>query len=387
MSDSEQHGPLKGIRVVEMAAIGPVPFAGMMFADMGAEVVRIDRVTPAHLGIEVETRFDFMARGKASIAVDLKRPEGVTVARRLIAKADAVIEGFRPNVMERLGLGPDECLHLNPRLVFGRCSSWGARGPLAHTASHEINLLALSGSLAAMSMKGPPMPPLNLIGDFGGAAMSLACGVLAALLAAKTTGKGQVVSTSIAGGTLGLMPMIYGLHAAGLWSLARGENLLDGGAPFYRTYETRDGKYVAVGAIEQKFFVALLKKLELQDQVEAARQNDLATWPRVTALFEKCFAMKTRDEWSAVFAGSDACVTPVLDMVEAPRHPQHVAAEAFMDIAGTQQPAPSLRFSESQHIPKAGSPAVGGDTSAILGALGYGAAEQDGLVKAGVVAR
>ena len=380
-------GPLAGMRIVEMAAIGPVPFAGMMLADMGAEVIRVDRTVSADLGIEVETRFEFMARGKKSIAADLKQAAGLDVVRRLIADADALIEGFRPGVMERLGLGPDACLKSNPRLVFGRCSGWGEHGPLAPTASHDLNYLGLSGCLAAMGIKGAPTPPLNLIGDFGGAAMSLVVGVLAGLLAAKTTGKGQVASTNISDATLGLMPMIYGLYAADRWSLNRGENLLDGGAPFYRTYETKDGLYMAVGAIEQKFFTELLKKLGLLDQVDVKRQNDTATWPAVTALFEKCFIQKTRDEWSALFAGSDACVTPVLDLSEVPKHPQQIAAGAFIEIDGLQQPAPCPRFSVSKQTPQGGAPEIGAQTADVLRRLGYSDAELDNLFKAGAVSQ
>jgi alpha-methylacyl-CoA racemase len=378
-------GPLAGMRIVEMAAIGPVPFAGMMLADMGAEVIRVDRTADAGLGIEVETKYEFMARGKKSIAADLKQPAGLDVVRRLIASADALIEGFRPGVMERLGIGPDECLNANPKLVFGRCSGWGERGPLAPTASHDLNYLGLSGCLAAMGLKGPPVPPLNLIGDFGGAAMSLVVGILAGLLSAKTTGRGQVASTNISDATLGLMPMIFGLYAADRWSLTRGQNLLDGGAPFYRCYETKDGLYMAVGAIEQKFFIELLKKLELLDQVDVKRQNDPATWPAVTALFEKCFIQKSRDEWSAHFAGSDACVTPVLDLAEVPKHPQQIAAGAFIEIDGLQQPAPCPRFSVSQQTPQGGAPEIGAHTAEVLGRLGYTEIELAGLFKARAV--
>jgi alpha-methylacyl-CoA racemase len=380
-------GPLAGIRIVEMAAIGPVPFAGMMLADMGAEVIRVDRTADAGLGIEVETKYEFMARGKKSIAADLKQPTGLAVVRRLIADADGLIEGFRPGVMERLGLGPDECLKSNPRLVFGRCSGWGDKGPLAPTAAHDLNYLGLSGALAAMGIKGAPTPPLNLIGDFGGAAMSLVVGILAGLLAAKTTGKGQVASTNISDATLGLMPMIYGLYAADRWSIKRGENLLDGGAPFYRTYETKDGRYMAVGAIEQKFFTELLKKLNLLDQVDIKRQNDRATWADVGALFAKTFLTKARDEWSALFAGSDACVTPVLDLDEVPKHPQQIAAGAFIEIGGVQQPAPCPRFSVTHQTPFGGAPEIGADTGDVLRRLGYADAELTSLFNAGAVAQ
>jgi alpha-methylacyl-CoA racemase len=379
-------GPLAGVRIIEMAAIGPVPFAGMMLADMGAEVIRVDRTADAGLGIEVEAKYEFMARGKKSIAADLKQPSGLAVVRRLIADADALIEGFRPGVMERLGLGPDDSLKSNPRLVFGRCSGWGDKGPLAPTAAHDLNYLGLSGCLAAMGIKGAPTPPLNLIGDFGGAAMTLVVGVLAGLLAAKTTGKGQVTSTNISDATLGLMPMIYGLYAADRWSLTRGENLLDGGAPFYRTYETKDGLYMAIGCIERKFFTEMLTKLGLLDQVDVKRQNDRATWASVGALLEKTFITKTRDEWSAHFAGSDACVTPVLGLDEVPKHPQQIAAGAFIEIGGVQQPAPCPRFSVTHQTPLGGSPEVGANTGDVLRGLGYEEAELASLFKAGAVA-
>lgn len=379
-------GPLEGVKVVEMAAIGPVPLCGMGLADMGAEVICIDRVVNANLGIAVETKFDCMRRGKKSIAVDLKQTEGIELVRRLIAESDAVIEGFRPDVMDRLGLGPETSLADNPRLVFGRSSGWGDKGPMANMASHDLNYLGLSGCLAAMSISGPPIPPLNLIGDFGGAAMHLLVGVVAGLYAAKSTGKGQVVSASISDGTLGLMPMAYGLFGAGEWSLERGQNYLDGGAPFYRTYETSDGRYMVVGSIERKFFIELLSKLDLKDQVDASRQNDRATWPDVTALFEKTFAQKTRDAWGKHFEGSDACVTPVLDMSEAPTHPQQIASEAFMDLDGVLQPTPVPKFSVTRHKPSKGAPRIGAHTAEVLARLGYGEKELAVFGKNGLIA-
>ncbi len=383
---SAAKGPLAGVKVVEMAAIGPVPFCGMGLADMGAEVICVDRVFNANLGIAVETKFDYMRRGKKSIAVDLKNSNGLGIVRRLIANADVVIEGFRPGVMERLGLGPDTCIADNPALVFGRTSGWGDKGPLSNVAGHDINYLSLSGGLAAMGLNGPPTPPLNLVGDFGGAAMHLLVGVVAGLFSAKTTGKGQVVSASIADGTLGLMPMIYGLYEAGEWSLERGQNYLDGGAPFYRTYETSDGRYVAVGAIEPKFFKELVTKLNLDGEVELDSQNDRETWPETTALFAKTFSAKTRDAWGAHFEGSDACVTPVLDMSEAPAHPQHVASGAFIDIGGVRQPSPVPKFSQTRHVPQAGAPQIGAHTNEVLKRLGFNAQELEEFSQKGLIA-
>ena len=387
MSDSsgKSRGPLAGVRIIEMAAIGPVPFCGMALADMGAEVIRVDRVAAADLGIEVDARFDCMGRSKLSVAVDLKHAEGPKLVKRLIADADALIEGFRPGVMERLGLSPETCLSVNPRLIFARCSGWGDKGPMAPRASHDINYLALSGCLAALGLKGPPPPPLNLIGDFGGAAMHLVCGVLAGLLVARTTGHGQVVSTSIADGTLGLMPMIYGLYASGEWSLNRGENRLDGGAPYYRTYETSDGRYMAVGAIEKRFYRELLLKAGLQGQVDAEGQNDRATWPQTTELLATRFKQRTRKDWTELFAGSDACVTPVIDMAEAPQHPQHVASGAFVEVGGVKQPVSGARFSVSTPALPTPAPLIGAHTAEFLTRLGYGREELTRLQKNGVI--
>lgn len=364
-------GPLAGMRVLEIAAVGPVPFCGMVLADMGAEVIRIDRTKPDTPEFEVDQRFECMGRNKSSIAIDLKCAEALDVVRELIAESDVLIEGFRPGVMERLGLDPPSCLSLNPRVVIGRCSGWGETGPLAGSAGHDINYLALSGCLAAMGGSGPPAPPLNLIGDFGGAAMHLLCGVLAGVLVSKTTGQGQVVNTSIAAGATALMPMIYGLYAAGRWSLARGENLLDGGAPYYRTYETSDGCYVAVGALENKFYRALLAGLGLEGRIDPAKQHHRSTWAATTAILAERFREGTRDEWTDRFAGSDACVTPVLDVSEAPGHPQNIATRAFMSVDGVTQPSPGVRFPAAGSGSSTGPPAAGADTVDIMKRLGH----------------
>ncbi len=376
--------PLAGVKVIEMAAIGPVPFCGMTLADMGAEVVRVDRLQDAGLGFPTLPAYDVMARGKQSIAVDLKRPEGLAMVRRLMAGADAVIEGFRPGTMERLGLGPDVALQDNPRLVFGRCSGWGDTGPWAKAAGHDINFLGLSGALAALGAEGPPPPPLNLVGDFGGAGMHLAAGVLAALLSARTSGAGQVVTTSIAQGAVALMPMIYGRYAAGDWTLKRGDNSLDGGAPYYRCYETRDGRYMAAAPIEKKFYAVFLRLMELEAEIDPARQHDKATWPSTAAILERAFRMRTQSEWSAVFSGSDACVTPVLDMHAAPLHPQQQAVGAFVRAGGYTQPAPGVRFASAAPSPGP-LPEPGQHTAVVLADLGYAADVIAGYVASGVV--
>ena len=353
----------------------------MMLADMGADVIRIDRTAPSGLGVEAHAQFDCMGRGKKSICIDLKGPTGVDILKKLIAEANILIEGFRPQVMERLGLGPDACLKINAKLVFGRCSGWGEQGPYAAVASHDINFIGLSGALAAMGVTGVPAPPLNLVGDFGGAGMHLVAGVLAGLI----SGRGQVVNTSIGGSTLSLMPMIYGLFAQGEWTINRGDNLLDGGAPFYRCYETKDGKYLAVGALEHKFYTELLTKLDLVDVIRGEHQNDRSTWPQTTDVLRRKFLERNRDDWAASFANSNACVTPVLTLEEAPKHPQHVASESFAKVGDVVQPAPQPLFSQRVVAPNP-PPANGAHTREILSALHYAPREIDDMLTAGTVA-
>jgi len=349
--------------------------------------VRIDRVQQAGLGIAMPPRFNLLNRGKRSVALDLKHPEGVAVARRLAAAAHILLEGFRPGVMERLGLGPDACLTANPALIYGRMSGWGERGPLAGVAGHDINYVGLSGALAAMGEPGAPPPvPLNLIGDFGGGAMHLAAGVLAALLHARASGTGQVVRTSIAEASLALMPMFYGMHAAGLWDEARGRNVLDGGAPFYRAYAARDGGFVAVGAIEPKFYAALVEGLGLGGMLPLAAQYDRGRWPETSALLASRFREKTGAEGSRIFADTDACVTPVLGMDEAPDHPQHAALGSFVASDGLRQPAPTPEFSATPPPAGAPPPAPGADTEAVLANLGYSADAITRLIREGAAA-
>lgn len=343
---STLRGPLVGLRIVEIGAIGPGPFCAMMLADMGAEVIRVDR--QAGQVSEAVSATPLLARGRRSIALDLKHPRGRATLERLIDRADGVIEGFRPGVMERLGFAPDACFARNPRLVYGRMTGWGQDGPMAQIAGHDINYIALCGALGAMGRAGEkPLPPLNLVGDFGGGGMLLAFGMLAAFYERERSGLGQVVDAAMIEGAGLLMTMFYELLATNSWKLARGQNLLDTGAPFYDVYETRDGKYVSIGALEPKFFQELVTRLHLSD-VDLARQNDPSTWPALRAQLTTTFKQKTRAEWEATFAGSDACFAPVLDLVEAPRHPQNVARAAFVQVGEALQPAPAPRFSRTQ---------------------------------------
>jgi alpha-methylacyl-CoA racemase len=336
-------GPLAGLKVVEMAGLGPAPFAGLMLADMGADVLRIDRKTKAGGdSFERVKAPNFVDRGRRCVALDLKDPEAAALALDLVCGADAVIEGFRPGVMERLGLGPDVCLARSPRLVYGRVTGWGQSGPLSATAGHDINYVALTGVLHAIGGAGQPVPPLNLIGDFAGGAMMLAFGVVCALLEAKASGRGQVVDAAMTDGVATLAAMIYSFRAQGMWRDRREANLLDGGAPFYRTYACADGKFVAVGALEPQFFAALLEGLgiaaeELPDRW--AREN----WPAIAARFAAAFRSRSRDEWADAFAATDACVTPALSLDEAPKHPHNVARAAFRGL----EPAAAPRFSRT----------------------------------------
>jgi len=338
-------GPLAGIRVIEFEAIGPGPFAGMLLADMGADVLVVDRPAATDLGLKRERWNDVMMRGRRSVTLDLKSPKGVEAALELVARADALIEGFRPGVMERLGLGPQAALARNPKLVYGRMTGWGQDGPLAPRAGHDINYIALAGVLHAFGHKGArPAPPLNLVGDFGGGGMLLGFGILCALIEAQRSGKGQVVDAAMVEGAAQLAAMFSGMLAAGRWSEARGENTLDSGAPWYDVYETKDGKYVAIGSIEARFFDELVERLGLQN---VPPQHDRARWPELRTMIAGKFKSKTRDEWCKVFEGSDACFAPVLSFSEARRDPHNVARGAYVDVAGVVQPVPAPRFSRT----------------------------------------
>lgn len=376
-------GPLAGVTVVELAGIGPAPFCGMMLSDMGARVIRIDRMAD---GRDIEpARSDVLNRGRRSIAVDLKRPEGVGIALRLIERADALIEGFRPGVMERLGLGPDVCLERNQRLVYGRMTGWGQHGPLAQAAGHDINYIALTGALHAIgAAEEPPTVPLNLIGDFGGGGMLLAFGVVCALLEARASGKGQVVDAAMTDGTAALMAMTYGLKAGGRWNNGRASNLLDGGAFFYACYQCADGKAVAVGALEPQFYAELLKRAGISDP-DLARRDDPAHWRQQRDRLAAIFRTKTRDEWCALLEGTDACVAPVLDLDEAPDHPHNRARQTFVAPGGTVQPAPAPRFSRTAASIQSPPAGAGEHGEEILHESGYGGEEIRRLRNAGVV--
>jgi alpha-methylacyl-CoA racemase len=337
-------GPLEGVRIIELAGLGPAPFAGMMLADAGADIIRIDRADRATYPPREEPHVDLMNRGRRSVAVDLKHPDGVALVLRLLEEADGLMEGFRPGVAERLGLGPDECLACNPKLVYGRMTGYGQGGPMAQAAGHDIDYIALSGALEAIGREGErPLPPLNLVGDFGGGGMLLAFGMVAAILGARITGKGQVIDAAMVDGAASLMTMTYTLRAAGVWQDGRGTNLLDTGAHFYEVYETSDGRYMGVGAIEPQFYSELMRRLGLGDE-DLSIQMDRTTWPEMKERFTNIFASKTRAEWEAVFAGSDACVAPVLSAAEAPDHPHNKARGTFTEVAGVVQPAPAPRF-------------------------------------------
>ncbi|HET9351163.1 MAG TPA: CaiB/BaiF CoA-transferase family protein [Burkholderiales bacterium] len=365
-------GPLQGIRVLEFESIGPAPFAGMLLADMGADVLVVERPAETDLGLKRERRQDVMMRGKRSVTLDLKRKTGSDVVLQLVSRADALIEGMRPGVMERLGLGPDEVLKRNPKLVYGRMTGWGQDGPLAPRAGHDINYIALAGVLHAFGGKGEaPVPPLNLVGDFGGGGMLLAFGVACGLIEAARSGRGQVIDVAMVEGASLLAAMFAGLLAARSWSEERGTNILDTGAPWYNVYETKDGKYVSIGSIEGRFYEELLRKLGVPD----LGQHDRNRWPEMKTLFEKVFRSKTCEEWCKVFEGSDACFAPVLSWSEARRDPHMVFRGNFIEAAGVQQPAPAPRFSRTPGAVRRAPPERGEGGAAALGEWGFDAAE------------
>jgi len=371
-------GPLAGIRIVEFQGIGPGPFAAMLLSDMGADVIRIDRK-----GGRTPHKTEITYRGRPAVALDLKKTEAVEAALKLIEKADALIEGFRPGVMERLGLGPDVCLKRNPKLVFGRMTGWGQTGPLADAAGHDINYIALTGALHAIgSAGGKPVPPLNLVGDFGGGALYLALGVACALLEANRSGKGQVVDAAMTDGAASLMAMFYGMSASGMWQDKRGVNMLDSGTHFYDTYETKDGKWISLGSIEPQFYREMLEKTGITDP-DFEAQMDRKAWAGLKAKIAGVIRTKSRDEWDAILLGSDVCYAPVLSLAEAPKHPHNVARKTFVEIDGITQPAPAPRFSRTPAEVKG--PPEGANSPAALSAWGFSQDEIHALESAGAI--
>jgi alpha-methylacyl-CoA racemase len=376
-------GPLDGVRVLEIASLAPAPFGCMVLSDLGADVLRVDRAE--NCGPAAVAPPDPLSRGRRSIGLNLKDPEGIGVLLRLAEDADVLVEGFRPGVTERLGCGPAECAQRNPRLVYARMTGWGQDGPLAATAGHDIDYIGVSGALAPIGRAGQrPVPPLNLVADFGGGGMLLAVGILAALLERERSGLGQVVDAAMVDGSALLTSFLHGMRAAGAWQDERGTNLLDGGAPFYDTYESADGRYVAVGALEPKFYAALLAGLGLAGDDSLPGQYDRAGWPVLRARLAGAFRRRTQAEWGEVFAGTDACVAPVLGPAEAPAHPHNAARGAFIEVGGVVQPAPAPRFGRTAARLPQPPPRPGADTDAVLTGLGYAAAQITDLRARGV---
>ena len=380
MTAPAQTGPLVGTRVVELAGIGPGPYACMLLADLGAEVLRVDRPGGGTLSL---SSYDVLDRGRRSVAVDLKSAAGAEVVLRLVERADVLVEGFRPGVAERLGVGPEACAARNPGLVYARMTGWGQEGPLADRAGHDIDYAAITGALHAVGEPGrKPVPPLNLVADFGGGSLFLVMGVLAALVERGRSGLGQVVDAAMVDGVTSLMSMFYGLRAGGMWSDDRGTNLLDGGAPFYDTYRCSDGGYVAVGALEPQFWATVVSTLGLDD---APGQHDVAQWPELRRRLAVAFAARTRDEWAAVFEGLDACVSPVLSLSEAAQHPHLAARGTVVERDGVPQPAAAPRFSRTPSAPGAGPRPAGADTRAALSDWGLGEDELKRLEADGAI--
>ena len=376
-------GPLSGVRVIEIASLAPAPFGCMILADLGADVLRVDRAE--RCGPQAAVPVDPLSRGRRSIGLNLKDRAAIDLLLTLTEEADVLVEGFRPGVAERLGFGPGACAERNPRLIFARMTGWGQDGPLAPTAGHDIDYIAISGALSMVGRAGAaPVPPVNLLGDFGGGGMLLALGILAALVERARSGLGQVVDAAMVDGSALLTSFVYGLRATGAWQDKRGVNLLDGGAPFYDTYVTADGEYMAVGALEPQFYAALLTGLGLAD-AGLPGQHDRTGWPVLRERFATTFAGRTRAQWEQVFAGTDACVSPVLSPAEAPSHPHARARDAFVEVGGVTQPAPAPRFGRTAAGPPLAPPRPGADTNDVLAGLGLSAAAVSDLRARGVI--
>jgi len=373
-------GPLEGLKIIELAGIGPGPFCGMMLSDMGADVIRIDRIASAP-----RRPLDILARNRRSIAVDLKQPEGIELVLKLCEGADGLFEGFRPGVTERLGLGPDDCMGRNPKLVYGRMTGWGQEGPIAGAAGHDINYIALAGALHGIGLAGQrPVPPLNLVGDFGGGGMLLAFGMVCGLLEAGRSGQGQVIDAAMIDGTAALMAMFYGMKAADFWKDERGVNLLDTGSHFYNTFETSDGKYICIGSIEPQFYTELLERVAL-DKDTFGEQMNRERWPEQTQALAQVFKKKTRDEWCEIMEGTDVCFAPVLSLSEAPQHPHNVARSTFETHDGLVQPAPAPRFSRTQGTIRNAARSPGEDGREVLQDFGFSSEEVAALEASSVI--
>jgi alpha-methylacyl-CoA racemase len=377
-------GPLKGMKVVMVGGIGPGPFCAQMLADMGADIIRIDKKGEPRIAF-IQKKFDVLHRNIRSVTIDFKKKEGIEATLKLIDKAEAIIEGFRPGVMEKLGLGPDICLKRNPKLIFGRMTGWGQEGPLAQAAGHDINYIALTGALHAIGKAGEkPVVPLNIVGDFGGGSLFLAFGIMCGVYEARQSGKGQVVDAAVVDGTSALMGAFYGLKAAGIWSDNRGTNILDGGAQFYDTYETSDGKYISLGSLEPQFYELLLKLAEIDDPV-FKNQLDIFKWPEMKEKLTVIFKSKTRDEWCEIMEGTDVCFAPVLSFDEAINHPHNVEREVFIDVDGVMQPAPAPRFSRTKPEVRWGAPDPGDHNDSAFSDWGFSADELNMLNKEDVI--
>ncbi|MFC3070080.1 CaiB/BaiF CoA transferase family protein [Phenylobacterium soli] len=373
-------GPLSSLKIIEFAGIGPGPFAGMLLSDLGADVIRIDRKGAGRGGAPS----DITSRGRRSVALDLKNPAAVETCLKLMESADVVFEGFRPGVMERLGLGPDVVLKRNPKIVYGRMTGWGQTGPYSQAAGHDMNYIAITGALHAIGTKDKPVPPLNLVGDFGGGALYLAFGLLAAVINARQSGQGQVVDCAMSDGAASLMAMFYGFKASGMWSSERRANMLDGGAHFYDTYQCADGKWVSIGSIEPQFYALLMEKTGIQDP-DFAKQMDRGMWPELREKLAKVIATKSRDEWTRIMGATDVCFAPVLDLDEAPKHEHNVARKTFVEVAGVVQPAPAPRFSATPGAIQGPPPKIGAHDREALSDWGFSASDIDALAKAGAL--